>query len=347
LPDKRLFTGLPGILPSVALLWDHLIYAYLVESTGVFEIFTEVVRRYGVGETLDTLSPDGYRWVHATEELFFRDPPLFSVASVVSHLRPDMRVARRNAYWRLFGLDLAHPIPSRWAGPGGGQPWKVDTGTGVNTDFREKWSELLRQVWLGFENRINTSGANATDREYVGFLAKAIKDMLNMRRQGGQLAREEFVHVATMSWFHLTLESDTPIVRDLKAQAETPEERLAKVAQRVGLAPAARSRELFELSDRMSAMLRAIEVGLFDSGTIAETLYLPQPPPPASPTPASRKLIEDMNRIIDLWQSATGERVKDRPAGVASREAAQPVRLPMPGTVAAPNGSRPAMAGQR
>ena len=219
-------------------------HAYLIESTGAFEIFAEVLRRYGTGETLQALSLDAIG-VRATDELFFRDPPLFTVGSVVSNLRPDIRISRRNAYWRMFGLDLAHPIPPRWARAGAEQSWKQDTGAGVNADFREKWSELLRQIWLGFENRINTSGPNATDGEFVVFLAKALKDMLNMRRKGGQLAREEFVHVATMSWFHLTLESDTPIVEDLKAQAESPEERLANIAQRVGMAPAARSRELF------------------------------------------------------------------------------------------------------
>jgi hypothetical protein len=335
---------------GVPLIWDHLIYAYLIESTGAFEVFAEVLRRYGAGETLETLSLDGYRWVRSTEELFFRDPPLFTVGSIVSTVRPDIRITRRNAYWRMFGLDLAHPIPPRWARQGADQAWKLDTGAGVNTDFREKWSELLRQIWLGFENRINTSGPNATDGEYVAFLAKALKDMLNMRRKGGLLAREEFVHVATMSWFHLTLESDTPIVVDLKAQAESPEERLANIAQRVGMAPAARSRELFQLADRMSAFLRAVERGVFDTGAAAETLFKPQPPPPSSPSPQSAKLLEDSNKIIDLWQSATGERVKDRAQSIARTSTAQPMRLPTPGAPAPAgggNGNRPALTGPR
>ena len=41
-----------------------------------------MVRRFGVGETLNTLSADGTRWVRATEELFFRDPPLFSICGI-------------------------------------------------------------------------------------------------------------------------------------------------------------------------------------------------------------------------------------------------------------------------
>jgi hypothetical protein len=39
-------------------------------------------------------------------ELFFRDPPLYSITGVTSEMRPHARVARRNAYWRMFGFDL-------------------------------------------------------------------------------------------------------------------------------------------------------------------------------------------------------------------------------------------------
>jgi hypothetical protein len=307
------------------LIADHLAYAYLIESTGVFEIMADVVRRLVVGETLDTLSAEGARWLRATEELFFRDPPLFSISGVLSEVRPRHRVNRLNAYWRMFALEPPHAIPARWAtqpGVDGPQSWKADTGS-VNTDFREKWAELLRQVWLGIENQNNGIGPNATDAEFVAFLAKALRDMLGMRRRGGLLAREEFAYVSTMSWFHLTLESDTPIVIDLKAQGTSAADRLAKIAQRVGMAPAARSRELFELSDLMSALLRAIELGLYDTGEAAQTLFLR--------FGTNDKIISDMNRIIDLWQSATGERVKDRPAGTVVRgTSAQPVRLPTP-----------------
>lgn len=313
------------------LIADHLAYAYLIESTGVFEIMAEVVRRLVVGETLDTLSAAGARWLRATEELFFREPPLFAIGGVLSEVRPWHRVNRLNAYWRMFALEPPHAIPARWAPPvgvGGPQPWKADTG-GVNTDFREKWAELLRQVWLGIENQNNGIGPNATDAEYVAFLAKALRDMLGMRRRGGLLAREEFAYVSTLSWFHLTLETDTPIVVDLKAEGTSAADRLAKVAQRVGMAPAARSRELFELSDLMSAFLRAVELGLYDTGETAQTLFLR--------LGTNDRIISDMNRIIDLWQSATGERVKDRPAGTVVRTTSpQPVRLPTPSPTAAP-----------
>jgi len=320
-PD-RLTGGVFAV--TVPLVWDHLSYAYLIECTGIIEVMAEVVRRFAVGESLNTLSAQGTQWVRATEELFFRDPPLFAIGGIVSEVRPDLRVTRLNNYWRMFALELPHAIPARWRRPGYvDQSWKSDTG-GVNTGFREKWTELLRQVWLGFENARNGIGPNATDREYVAFLCQSLRELMTARRQGGQLAREEFVHVTTMSWFHLTVETDTPIVIDLKAEATNPADRLAKIAQRVGVTPAPRARELFELSDLMSALLRAIEVGLFDNGADAETLYLP--------IAGNEALVRDMNRIIDLWQSATGDRVKDRAAGTAP----QPLRLPSAAAAAPP-----------
>jgi hypothetical protein len=320
---------------GLGLIWHHLSYAYVVESTGAFEIFAEVVRRLVVGETLPTLLPDAVKWLRATEELFFRDPPLFSIMGTVSELRPRARVSRRNAYWRMFGMDLPYDIPARWDGAGG-QAWKADIGDGVNADFRAKWSELLRQIWLGLENSRNSSGANPTDGSYVALLCRAIKDMFNDRRRGGLLAREEFAYVTVLSWFHLTLQSDTPIVRDLKAEATTPAERLALLGQRVGLTPAQRARELFDLAEPMSSVLRAIEVGTFDDPGQAATLF-----------DDTTTLGEEMRDIINHWQSATGERIKERPAGTTVTAPSQPLRVPTPGSgtgVPAPAPTRPARA---
>jgi hypothetical protein len=313
-PDT--FTGTP--LTGTGLVADHLVYSFLVESTGALEVLGEVVRRLSVGETLNPISTASHRWVRTTEELFFRDPPLYSIQGVVSELRPDQRVNRRNAYWRMFGLEPPHPVAARSLRPGVAQgSWKQDIGDGVNTSFREKWTELLRQVWLGKENANNGIGPNATDREYIAFLCDALRDMMALRRRGGLLAREEFSYVSTLSWFHLTLEHDVPIVVDLNAQAPGPAERLAKLAARVGMTPAPRSRELFELADLMSGLLRAIELSVFSTGPSVELLYLD--------LGTNTTLLTDMNRIIDLWQSATGDRVKDRPSG-----SAQPIRLPTP-----------------
>jgi hypothetical protein len=296
-----------------------MLYAYLVESTGVVEILAEVVRRYVFGETLPTPSGPTMAWVRATEELFFRDPPLFRVGGVASQLRPDARINRRNAYWRMFGLDLPHPAPRV-----DGQPWKLETGSTANTRFLEIWNELLRQLWLGIENEKNSSGANPTDANYIAYLCQTIGEMLRLRRRGGMLAREEFSYVSLLSWLHLTVEYDTAVVKTLSATANAggnPADRLGAIGNRVGVSPSRQSRELFELAKIISPVMWAIELKIFDDPTKAKLLFkltgIPAPQPAAL-----------MMRIIDLWQSATGEPVKD--LAVTQRRVQTPVRSAQP-----------------
>jgi len=323
------WNGEPGpaefVCPPV--LWHHLSYAYVIESTGIVEIFAEVLRRLVVGETLAVLTPESVAWARATEQLFFREPPDFSIAGVLSEIRPQERINRRNAYWRMFGMDLPHPIPPHWARSGPHADWKAHTGP-VNSDFRQKWNEFLRQVWIGVENRANETGANPADPAYIALLVRALKDMLANRRRGGSLAREELAYVSMLSWFHLTVSSNTSIVVDLQATASSPADRLAAIAQKVGMTSAARARELFDLAEPMSTILRAIEVGLFDTGVSARTLFDPE----------GSKLATDVVDVINNWQSATGERVKERPAGtVVGPGSAQPLRVPIPAPAGAPS----------
>jgi hypothetical protein len=338
--DEKLGPGQVASPALPGLVWHHLIYAYLIESTGVFEIFSEVVRRSVVGETLAELDAPSIQYLRATEELFFRDPPLFSIAGVVSEVRPHARTNRRNTYWRMFGMDLPHASPTRYPSPSAFADWKADTGNGVNSDFREKWNELLRQVWLAVENADNETGANPADDGYIASLCRAIRDMFGNRRRGGLLAREEFVYASLLSWFHLTLDTQTnPILDRLQAKASSPADRLSAIGDRVGMRPAARSRELFELAEPMSTILRAIESGLFDKASAAKALYETGSP-----------VREEMVNIINNWQSATGERVKERPVGTTvTTGPAQPLRVPAPGasTVMATSGSPSGNGGPR
>ena len=329
------WSGRPNELFCPPLLWHHLAYAYVLESTGIVEIFAEVVRRLVVGETMGVLSPDSIAWLRATEQLFFRDLPTFSVASVLSQVRPFDRTNRRNAYWRMFGLDLAHAVPPLWAGSGPLSDWKDLTGP-VNHDFRQKWSELLRQIWIGVENRANNSGANPTDPSYIALLSRALKDLLGNRRRGGALAREEFAYVTMLNWFHLTVDSDTSLIVDLQAQASSAADRLGALGQKVGITPALRSRELFDLAEPMSTLLRGIELGLFDTESTAATLFT-----------GGTNIFRDVLDTINNWQSATGERVKESPARqLATAGGGQPLRVPVPAAspaaMAPLNGSAPA-----
>ena len=132
--------------------------------------------------------------------------------------------------------------------------WKRDVGAAGNTRFLEIWNELLRQVWLGYENDSNSSGANPTDESYVGYLCETLSQLLQLRRQNhGMLAPEEFACGHMLSWLHLTVEYDTPLVKDLAATTGdfgNPADRLAAIGARVGIAPSRQARELFELADK-------------------------------------------------------------------------------------------------
>jgi hypothetical protein len=315
---------------TVGLPWDHAIYAMIIESTGVYEILAEVTRRYLVGETLEPPSLATERWVRSTEELFFRDPALFRITGIASQFRPDMRITRRNLYWRLLGMDLPHPLPHGHQVPVADQPWKRDVGI-ANVRFHELWIELLRQVWIAYENRNNTSGTNPIDPAYIAEICRYLKDMLVMRRLNGQLAREEFVAVSWMSWFHLTVESDTPLVTDLRAQGADPYDRLVKIGERVGMKPSPRGWELFQMADLASTLLRFIELGAFDSIAAAETLYT-----------GNTALQRDVIRIIDLWEMATTDQIKDQGVRTAAGTG-QPQRhaAPARSLSAGANGHRP------
>jgi hypothetical protein len=321
----------PGqnLASGVGLPWEHAAYGLIIESTGIYEILAEVTRRYVVGETLEPPGLATQQWIRATEELFFRDAPLFHIVGTASQFRPDSRVTRRNLYWRMLGMDLPHPY-----GGANDQPWKRDVGV-ANTRFHELWLEMLRQVWIGYENVTNTSGAKPSDPAYIAELCRYIKDMLIMRRLNGQLAREEFAAVSQLSWFHLTVEIDSPLVVDLRAQGSNPFERLVKIGERVGMKPSPRSWELFQVADLVSTVLRFIELGFFDTSVTAQTLYT-----------GNTGLQRDVIRIIDLWEMATGHAIKDQvraPGRDPAKPAATPQRRAQPArplTVGG-NGHRP------
>jgi hypothetical protein len=316
---------------NFGLPWEHTAYALIIETTGVYEILAEVTRRYMVGETLEPPSRQTEQWLRSTEELFFRDPPLFHITGINSQFRPDARVNRRNLYWRMLGMDLPHPLPPRYQPSANEQPWKTDVGV-ANVRFHELWVELLRQVWVAYENVKNTSGPNPTDPAYIAETCRYLKDMLIMRRLNGQLAREEFVAVSQLSWFHLTVESDaSPLIADLRAQGTNPFERLVKIGQRVGMQPSPRSWELFQIADLVSSILRFIELGLFDNPVNVSLLYNP-----------GTAIQTDMARIIDLWEMATNDQIKDQGVRLPGG-ASKPVQhaAPARSLSAGANGHRP------
>jgi hypothetical protein len=270
--------------------WHHLVYAYMLENTRMMDIFRRVVFEYAHGERLPYASQETQRFLRVSEELFFTTPRVFSLRSVTSNLRPDDGGVRRNAYHRLLGMDLVH-------GTEDGKPYSYLKADVNNRDFSTLFEALLTEVWKGFSNRLNFVGENATDDEAIRTLLRRLQEMLQARRFGGTLSREEFDAVATLSWFHLTVSFNTRIVSDLSSQAAGEADRLKQIGERVGLPAHARSDAYFQLARPMSNILRAIENGAAQAAGPAG-LY-------------AGFFRNDMLTIITNWSIATGRDMKD------------------------------------
>jgi hypothetical protein len=287
--------------------WDHLIYAYMVENTRAYEIFRRVVYEFVHGEKLGAPTADSEKWLRNTEELFFKDGAPFFITSTASHLRPDLRANRRNPYHRMFGMELNH-------GGDDGKPYPYVRADAANNDFVSTFEEFLREVWVGMTYVGATSSSDPTDPAKIATLASKLKNMFMSRRQGGNLSREEFSAVSAMAWFHLTLEyknnnDNAPIIQALRAEANGTEQRLFKVAERVGLPAHGLSKHFFDIADAISRILIQIETGEYDFAEAVPALYTPAP---GDNTPEAA-----MRKIITHWTAITGRDVKARKVATA------------------------------
>lgn len=301
---RSVFTGAvpaPFNFPIVAadgrqFQWDHLIYAYMIENSRIYEVFRKVLFEFLHGERLGVPLDTAQIWLRTTEELFYRDSAPFLITSISSHIRPEQRANRRNAYQRMFGMELNH-------GADDGKPYSYVKAEAANGEFVATFEELLREVWVGMIHVTASSTSNPTDRSKIAELAEKLHDMLRSRRQNGNLSREEFVYVTAMSWFHMTLEFDSPIVRSLRAEATGVEQRLFKIAERIGLPAHGLSKHFFDISDDISRILIEVETGVYNDPAAVPVLYTPAGD--VSPEAA-------MRNIITHWTAITGRDVKAR-----------------------------------
>ncbi|MDH5325149.1 MAG: hypothetical protein OEZ68_12425 [Gammaproteobacteria bacterium] len=274
-------------------MWDHLIYAYMVENTRIYEIFREVLRQFRNGELLGVPIDGAENWLRNTEELFYKDPPSYSIFSFNSHIRPQFSAIRRNAYFRMFGMELNHK-PS--------DDVSYEPAKASNNEFVVTFEEFLRQVWVGIVNVENSSGSNPTDNAEIANLAEKLHDMLITRRLGSNLAREELFFVSMFAWFHLSMEFDSPIVKSLRAEGTSPEQRLHKIAQRVSVPAHAFSKNFFDIADAASRILTQIETGTYNDPQAVPALY----------TPVDEGPHADIRTIITHWSITTGHDLKSR-----------------------------------
>jgi len=322
----------PGGIPWVAAgtrpspNWAHLIYAYMIENTRIYEILASAIREYLQGERFGAPPAALWPWLRATEEVFYRAHPPFTIGAITSDLRPDLRATRRNDYLRMFHMDLNHGADATT------NVYAYHRPDVTNVQFVATFENLLRGVRIGIMNANNTIGPNPTDNDILVELCRSLRDMLLTRRVNGNLARNELVHVSFMDWMHLSVETNaSPIVGALRVEANSPAERLFKIAERVGLPAASKADSYFQMAEPISRMLIEIERNAFQTagpGPVSvRNLYLPGP------------IQNDMSVIINHWRAATG---RDITAPLVT------VELPTRPTAAveSPNGSRvPATTG--
>jgi hypothetical protein len=296
-------------LQSGAANWDHLIYAYLIENTRIYDIFQAVVHAYQHGEELQVPSAATQRFIRNTEYLLYTDPAPTTVWNLTSRTRSDECALRMTHYWRAFGLDLSHVDQIADAHP-------YEKPAAANVNFIPTLETLMGEVWRASANVRNFAGANETDNEAIRRSARQLYDMLTTRRLHGNFAREEFRAVGLMSWLHLAVMFNSPVVVDLRAEASSPELRLAKIGERVGIKAHPESQALFLLSQPTSFLMIAIEQGLFNGALGAQSLYR---------IPRIQRVMEV---IIDQYATATGRDVKARPVAVV-----QPPPAALPASV--------------
>lgn len=280
--------------------WDHLAYAYVLESTRIVQILRRIVRAYRSGESLGIPSEDTQRWVDATEAILFGAANPLSAWLSTSVVRPDPEAVRRNAYWRMFGLDLSFGTEDE------GAP-AYEKAAAANTGFTALFEELLFELWQAISNERNLVGVNKSDNDRIFRIAEQLKYVLMSRRQKGMLRREELAAVTALGWAELTVAFDSPIVQDLVAQGSSASERLRLMGERVGMKPHSKSAAFFSMASEISILLRMIEAGTVGNADLAWLLYAL----PSSTATTPRPIGVETRRVITEWAAASGKNLKE------------------------------------
>jgi hypothetical protein len=283
-------------------LWDHFAYAYVLENTRVVQILRRIVRAYRTGEALGAPSQQTRKWVEATEALLFGAANPLTAWLSVSNVRADPEMVRRNAYWRMFGLDLA------FGGDDNSAP-VYDKAQAANTGFAPLFEELLFELWQAIGNERNFSGVNQSDDDRIFRIAEQLRFILRARRQTDMLRREELSAATALGWAELTVSFDSPVVLDLGANASNPADRLRTMGERVGLPSHSMSAAFFSMAKEISIFLRTIESGIVSGTDKAWVLYATRPPVAGS---TDEPVGSEARRVITEWAAATGKNLKER-----------------------------------
>jgi hypothetical protein len=255
-------------IPALA-LYPHFIYAFCIENTKIYDVFFKVLQAYRTGETIGVPGAASRRFWQTTESLIYSDPPPTTVWSTTSRARPDEVADRASKYWTMFGLELGHAADVMAAHP----YVKADA---ANTEFRPHFESMVRETWRGLVNARNRVGPNDVDDGAISARARRLNQMLTERNQNGNLSREMFRAVYVHGWLHLAVSYDSPVVVDLgatKGATGAPGDRLASIAEKVGMQVPANAQALFELAQPASELLWLVESGTLNTIPGARQLY--------------------------------------------------------------------------
>ena len=178
--SQRRRTGMP---------WDHFGYSFCIDNTRAPQILLRVLKGFRSGEGLGIPSAATQRWLDATEVLLAGAINPMAAWLSTSAVRPSAEAVRRNAYWRVFSMDLSF-------GTDANAPFVYDKAEATNRTFPQLFEELLFELWRAIENIKNLVGANSTDNDRIFRLAEQLSYILRFRRQNGVLDREELSRLA-------------------------------------------------------------------------------------------------------------------------------------------------------
>ena len=304
----------------------QLMYAYLIENTRIAQIFEKMISLtlhdevFGLPDI--STSINAMQWLINTENLFYKELPMASYRNISSQLRIFPEATRRNAYFRMFGMDLAF---------GDYRNQKTDypyiKASATNSGFVILFEQFLTEVWQAYINAKNTSGANTTDFEHLQELGIQLRDLLMSRRASEDdftnykyfnLSKEEYASVIMMSWLMNAVTTNSSIVKFLKCEANAPDERLTKIGLKVGLPAHSKTKPLMELAAPLAALLRSIETKSYENLDFIRGVITSQTPNPSdiSNLPAEIATLNDLLTIINNWEKATGHRIKNPEANI-------------------------------
>jgi hypothetical protein len=287
----------------------HLFYAYLLENTRMLQIFEKVIEKYLVDEEFGIALPNVIQWMLNSEKLFFNSSSS-KPYNVRSLLRHSYNSTRRNAYYRMFGVDLA------FGDINSGGEVSYYKAKNANQQFIPLFERYLAEIWQGYINARNTSGSNSSDVNNLVELATQIQELLAARRGNANplvnrnLSWEEFSAVILVTWFTFIISANTGVVNFLNCQSSTIGERLLKIGAKVGIPAHSKCQALFEMAGAAANILNLLERGTYLDNTGSVQTML------SSLNPGTLISIDSdyMNYflvVINNWEKATGHMIKN------------------------------------